>query len=242
MTILARPAIIEARRANRILIEPFDQLNVGTNSYDVTLGPWFWPERPPVPTGFITGHPARMIYRDNRDDGILNPYDPAESELMWGESHEMARPLDREMPGIPAGTPVILLEPGQNMLASTIEFIGGLDDRITTMVKARSSVGRNQVTVCRCAGLGDLGFCWRYTLELSNAGTRTIALVPGRRIAQVVFFETTGLAGTHQYGDGGKYQAGRVTPGTTLAALEARWSPRDMLPRQWMDREVGLAP
>lgn len=239
MTILARPAIIEARQQGRILIEPFDARNVGTNSYDVTLGPWYWPEHRPVSTGFLTGNPPKEVYEDPAEDGVLNPYDPEESVRMWGKTAQMAVPLDREMPGIPAGTPIIMLRPGQNMLASTLEFIGGLDDRITTMVKARSSVGRNQVTVCRCAGLGDVGFCWRYTLELTNAGTRTIVLVPGRRIAQVVFFESTGLAGfSPAYHATGKYQPGIVKPGTSLADLEARWSPTDMLPKQWLDREV----
>ena len=85
---------------------------------------------------------------------------------------------------------VILLEPGETILAHTNEFIGGKGE-VTTMMKARSSVGRNFIEVCKCAGWGDVGYVNRWAMEITNNSRHyTIPLVVGRRVAQIVFFET----------------------------------------------------
>ena len=47
------------------------------------------------------------------------------------------------------------LHPGETILAHTQEFIGGREC-VTTMMKARSSLGRVFVAVCKCAGWGDV--------------------------------------------------------------------------------------
>ncbi|MCX8513508.1 MAG: hypothetical protein ORN26_00305 [Candidatus Pacebacteria bacterium] len=43
------------------------------------------------------------------------------------------------------------MRPGETILAHTNEFIGGRN-HITTMMKARSSMGRSFIEVCKCAG------------------------------------------------------------------------------------------
>jgi hypothetical protein len=58
------------------------------------------------------------------------------------------------------------------------------------MMKARSTWGRNFITVCKCAGWGDVGYVNRWTMEIANSSrNKHIPLVVGRRIAQIVFFE-----------------------------------------------------
>src|SRR5438874_259308 len=54
-----------------IVIEPFDQRNLSTSSYDVTLGPYFFRETPAEP-GVI---------------GIYNPYSESHVHKIWGEPH-----------------------------------------------------------------------------------------------------------------------------------------------------------
>jgi deoxycytidine triphosphate deaminase len=135
--ILAKPAILEAVRDGRILIEPFNAANVRNSSVDVTLGEWYWQETHPP-------HDTDMV------SGILNPYDRESIYQMWGGTPKRAIGIREARPGIPKGTKVIPIRPGENLLCHTVEFIGGTDLKLTTMMKARSSIGRNQVTVCRC--------------------------------------------------------------------------------------------
>src|SRR4029077_284391 len=108
--------------------------------------------------------------------------------------------------GIDPEDKVILIEPGETILAHTEEFIGGRNC-ITTDMKARSSIGRNFIEVCKCAGWGDVGYTNRWTMEITNISTHYyIPLVVGRRIAQIVFFETGEILAS-DYARGGKYQS-----------------------------------
>ena len=75
-------------------------------------------------------------------------------------------------------------------------------------------------------------------MEVSNHGNRTVLLVCGRRIAQLWFMETTGLAAdSDSYVAGGKYQHGS-NRGKTFAELEAAWDPTMLLPKMWLDHEA----
>lgn len=76
------------------------------------------------------------------------------------------------------------------------------------MMKARSSLGRNFIEVCKCAGWGDVGYINRWTMEITNNSRYySIPLVVGRRIAQIVFFDTEGtLEGRSYELTGTRYQ------------------------------------
>ena len=97
-----------------------------------------------------------------------------------------------------------MLLPGETILAHTNEFIGGRDC-VTTKMKARSSMGRYFIEVCKCAGWGDVGYINRWTMEITNNSKNyIIPLVVGRRIAQMIFFETGPIL-EKDYTDTGKY-------------------------------------
>lgn len=99
------------------------------------------------------------------------------------------------------------------------------------MMKARSSFGRNFIEVCKCAGLGDVGYINRWTMEITNNSRYyQIPLVVGRRIAQITFFKT-GMTG--DYAKGGKYQ-----DGARLSELIESWRPDAMLPKLYRDWEL----
>lgn len=111
--------------------------------------------------------------------------------------------LNVSMPNMNPSTEVIMLEPGEIILAHTEEFIGGCDDKIVCMMKARSTIGRNGIDVCSDAGWGDVGFCTRWTLEIQNKNPKQhMLLIAGMRIAQVVFFEGCEVEAAYK----GKYQ------------------------------------
>lgn len=219
---LSDKKILDHRAAGTIVIEPFIRENLATSSYDVTIGEWYYREKPPV---------------DHMK--VFNVYSRQDTERVWGAKPERAtlakdafKNFNFAFDGIAPKDKVILLEPGETILAHTNEFIGGRET-VTTMMKARSSLGRNFINVCKCAGWGDVGYVNRWTMEISNASQHyIIPLVVGRRIAQLVFFETGPIAGK-DYTASGKYQVA-----TDMKKLKKDWKPEMMLPRLWADRDI----
>ena len=80
---------------------------------------------------------------------------------------------------------------GGTLLGMTQDVIGTLEFTVGKLY-ARSSWGRAGITVCRDAGLGDVGYHNHWTLEMTGNtlfGGKPFVQV-GERIAQIVFFET----------------------------------------------------
>ncbi len=66
----------------------------------------------------------------------------------------------------------------------------------------------------------------------NNSRYHKIPIVVGRRVAQLLFFEVESVDGRDAYDVAGKYQSTK-----SLDELKARWTPEEMLPKQWRDRE-----
>jgi len=219
---LSDKKILEEKENGSIVISPFIRENLATSSYDLTLGEWYYATKP-----------------HHHFDNIYNIYNKKDVEKIWGttalraqKASELFKGHSFNWEGIDLEDQVILLEPGETILAHTNEFIGG-KDHITTMMKARSSMGRSFVSVCKCAGWGDVGYINRWTMEITNHSTHySIPLVVGRRIAQLIFFETGPILGA-DYTKTGKYN-----PAATLEELQANWKPEMMLPRLYEDRDI----
>ena len=205
-----------------IVIEPFDRRSLSTSSYDVTLGEYYFTEQ----------HPKHF-------ENLYNIYDKSHVERVWGTEARRAKKAEEVLKrytmnwrGITPEEKIILLAPGETILAHTNEFIGGRE-HITTMMKARSSMGRNFIEVCKCAGWGDVGYVNRWTMEITNNSKNySIPLVVGRRIAQIVFFETGPIL-KKDYASTGKYQTS-----ADVKKLKKNWSPQSMLPKLWADRDI----
>ena len=93
------------------------------------------------------------------------------------------------------GAPVVLSEQhnkyrlGTSTLAITKEIVG-TKRNIFGVVYTKSSVQRIGISVTNDGGLGDIGFCNRWTLSLSIPAPCYRILTLGQRIAQIVFFYT----------------------------------------------------
>jgi dCTP deaminase len=220
---LSDKKILEAMKEGSIVIEPFKRENLATSSYDVTLGEYFFREQP-----------------SKYNHSLYNIWSRSHMEHVWG-----AKKVEKAVPakeafkkynftwdGISPNDKVIILKPGETILAHTNEFIGGRG-HITTMMKARSSMGRNFIEVCKCAGWGDVGYINRWTMEITNNSKNyIIPLVTGRRIAQIIFFETGPILASG-YEKTGKYQtSGKVSE------LKKKWKPEQMLPKLYLDRDI----
>lgn len=211
--------IVSAVKSEHIFIKPFNPENVNTSSYDVTLGEHFWRTEP------------------SRHTVDLNPFDEASVKDYFGQSHKTAiRHKDwinehnrQPFSGIPLHHPIIVLAPGERILAHTHEFIG-IKPPGTTSMQARSTWGRLGVQVCEDAGWGDSGFINRWTMEIHNGNEHVHVPLPvGERIAQIVFFHT-GPVESEYSGLTGKYQT-EADPEKLIAS----WSPADMLPKAYKD-------
>ncbi|PIO00511.1 hypothetical protein COT72_02285, partial [archaeon CG10_big_fil_rev_8_21_14_0_10_43_11] len=203
LSLLSDRRIKEYRALGEIVIEPFEDANLGNCSYDVRLGKWYYLER----------HGDHL--------GLHNPFSKKSVETMWAGPYE-AQPLKTytedesffsehikerarqagylvsdnlltqivtsPFENIKKDERVMFLFPHQNMLGHTIEYIGGKSTTTTKML-SRSSMGRNNITVCRDAGKGDVGYIDRWTMEITNNNRQQIVpLVVGSRIAQIEFY------------------------------------------------------
>lgn len=203
-----------------ILIDPYDPKRVKTSSYDISMGEYFWTAN--------VNHPGSKVF---------NPYNPDHTKNLWkgpfraltGRQHLTEGPFseylyEEDFTGLELDDPVVILRPGETILAHTQEFIGGVD-RVTTMMKARSSMGRIFLSVCKDAGWGDVGYFNRWTMEIQNNLEDYWTLVAvGQPIAQMVFFRVNPISMGHYY-QGGNYQ----TSGD-LEVLKKTWRPENMLP------------
>lgn len=220
---LSDKRILQEMKAGDIIISPFDRKNLATSSYDVTLGEFYYREQPHSKYH----HKIYNIYNKDHINHVWGTK-PYKAEL----AKEAFKKYNFEWKGISPNDKVIFLEPGETILAHTNEFIGG-KRHITTMMKARSSMGRSFIEVCKCAGWGDVGYINRWTMEITNNSKNySIPLIVGRRIAQIIFFETGPIEGA-DYSETGKYN-----PKGTLAQLKKAWKPDMMIPRLDTDRDI----
>lgn len=220
MAVLSNTDIKAAIQSGQLIFHPYVEEHIAGSSIDVTLGEWYYKTE------------------KNNLGGVYNPFDeqavsryfdgPHKAEIheAWCDKH--GRKL---FTGIPADHPIIVLEPGERILAHTHEFIGIKGDATSTM-QARSTWGRNGVAVCLDAGWGDPGYINRWTMEIYNMNQRDAVILPvGERIAQIVFY-LTGPVDSEYSKLSGKYQA---TGASDLTTLIKEWTPQQMLPRAYKD-------
>lgn len=202
---LSRQEILRHRDEGNIVIWPFTEAHVGTNSLDITLGEWVVRPNPSF---------RADAYCPYNSDHLAAYWQPPERAI--DREKLLARwPNFAAIIGDLAG-PFILLPPGTMFLGHSREFVGG-QNCIATKLAARSRVARNGVEICACASHGDIGFVNRWVFELYNKLNRTVVLPVGMRIGQIEFFETSSVTDR------------TINTIDDLVRLEAAWSPQMML-------------
>lgn len=221
MGVYSNTQIKQAIQEGHIVFHPYREEHIAGSSIDVTLGNWYYRTERPSEGGF---------YNPFDEDNVSQYFSGAmEAEIHadWAKKHGRAL-----FKNIPADHPIIVLRPGERILAHTHEFIGIKAPGTSTM-QARSTWGRNGVAVCLDAGWGDPGYINRWTMEIYNMNQHESVVLPvGERIAQLVFYET-GPVDLEYKKLSGKYQP---AASDNLESIITNWSPDQMLPRAYKDQ------
>ena len=229
MSVYSNREILAAIEEGTIVCTPFDPDNVSEASLDFTLGHYF--------------------YKQEFDDqsSVYNPFDEAEvaryfkgplmaiTHAEWCEHNGF-----RRFRNIPDEHPIVVLRPGERILAHTHEFVGIRAHGGAAEVKSRSSWGRNGVAVCFDAGWIDPGYINRITLEIYNLNKHESVVLPvGERIGQLIFHQTGPVDGGYADGRGG--MSGKYQHTDDLTELIRSWRPETMLPRAFKDQRYAPA-
>ena len=223
MSVYSNKEIIAAINNGEIVCTPFNERHVSQASLDFTLGYYFY----------------RQEYTD--EARVYNPFDeldvaryfngPLEAtpHSVWCEKYGY-----KLFNNIPKDHPIIVLRPGERILAHTHEFVG-IRGNGAAEVKARSSWGRNGVAVCFDAGWVDPGYINRITLEIYNLNKHESVVLPvGERIGQLIFHTTGDVEGDYSDSRGGI--SGKYQNSNNLDELIKNWSPEQMLPKAYKDK------
>lgn len=219
--VLGNLEIMEALASGQITISPFDERLLGSSSYDVRLGGNYYLADASSPT---------PIFSPFDEDSVRDYYiGPKRADTAWEycKKHHLST-----IPGVDPAEYIIVLQPGECILAHTIEYIGAAYG-MTTMMKAKSSIGRVNVSACDDAGWGDVGYRDRWTFEIRNKNKVAVVLVVGMPIAQIVFLWVHGAS--IDYSESGHYQTSN-----DIAEIQATPITENMLPRLWSEKNRQL--
>ncbi len=223
MSVYSNRQIKQAIEDGVIVSVPYNPDNVSEASVDFTLGYYFYKqefdERSRVYNPFDEEDVARYF------KGPLEAMPHQE----WCDKYGF-----KTFKNIPLDHPIIVLKPGERILAHTHEFIGIRAHGGAAEVKSRSSWGRNGVAVCFDAGWVDPGYVNRITLEIYNLNQHESVVLPvGERIGQLIFHTAGPVEG--DYSDGRDGMSGKYQHTDNLDELIASWRPEMMLPRAFKD-------
>ena len=223
MSVYSNKQIKQAIEDGVIVSVPYNPDNVSEASVDFTLGYYFYKQE--------YDERSRVYNPFDRDD--VDRYFKGPLEAMphqeWCDRYGF-----KLFENIPPEHPIIVLKPGERILAHTHEFIGIRSHGGAAEVKSRSSWGRNGVAVCFDAGWIDPGYVNRITLEIYNLNQHESVVLPvGERIGQLIFHTAGPVEG--DYSDGRDGMSGKYQHTDNLDELIASWRPEMMLPRAFKD-------
>ena len=226
MSVYSNIEIEAAVKDGTIVSIPFNKKHISEASLDFTIGHYFYKQE---------YQPDKAVYNPFDKDDVARYFKgplEAQSHAQWCKDNKA--PL---FENIPADHPIIVLRPGERILAHTHEFIGIRAHGGACEVRSRSSLGRNGVAICFDAGWIDPGYINRITLEVYNLNMHEAVVLPvGERVGQLIFHRTGEVKGDYSDGRGGI--SGKYQHTSDIDELIRTWQPSDMLPRAYKDQRV----
>jgi deoxycytidine triphosphate deaminase len=223
MSVYSNTEIKTAIAEGIIVAQPYNEAYVSEASLDFTLGYYYY----------------KQEYQ--KDASVYNPFDRSDVDRYfkgpleaiahkdWCDTHGL-----KLFENIPKDHPIIVLQPGERILAHTHEFVGIRASGGAAEVRSRSSWGRNGVAICFDAGWIDPGYINRITLEIYNLNMHESVVLPvGERVGQLIFHKTGPVEGG--YASGRQGLSGKYQHTDDLELLISSWSPAQLLPRAYKD-------
>lgn len=261
--VLNASAIIEAIKTGDIIIHPFNPENLGTNSYDVCVGKYYWTQSITDELGVsakgykklgLNYKCSNLLMQKNKTRTLHDPYDVSKIRSRWTLKKAISvRAYADDLSQIMSqysldlhlrnNSKIIIVNPGDHILGHTQEYIGGKNNIFATLA-SRSSTRREGEEVCRDAGIGDIGYRTRWTLEIGNSTDLPIILVVGNRYGQILFnkcvdveMEVNSDDKYVSYGSKDTNDTKYQTNGD-VETNKLTWHPYKLLPKKYMDREM----
>jgi len=169
--ILNDKKIKEYIKNKKIIVEPFDEKNVGPSSLDLRLGFKF---------RVFKNVDIEAIDPKTYDDLVLFRTETEKYIMHHGMFSDLYILKNPDCP--------IIIHPGEFILASIYEYIK-LPNNIAAQIQGRSSLARLGLIIHTSAGWVDPGYSGHLTLEIVNVNKIPIKIYPLMKIAQITFFE-----------------------------------------------------
>ncbi len=179
-----------------IVISPFNEQCLGSNSYDLHLGNMLKIYTKTLPVGmlpaikYVSGKKYSMadwfICKDSFSRYMEHPeyFDPRNPEFLLDPCDEKSH----ETINIEIPESGLILSPTIGYLGHTMEYTETYN--LFPYIDGKSSVGRNFILNHHTAGRGDDGFCGQWTLEIRTLYPTVV--YPNMRIGQIYYEEFTG--------------------------------------------------
>lgn len=226
MGVYSNTEIRQAIKDGVIVSVPYKDSHISEASLDFTLGYYYYKQEYDEKTSLYNPFDQEDVSRY-----FKGPFE-AMPHKEWCDKNDK-----KLFANIPENHPIIVLGPGERVLAHTHEFIGIRSIGGACEIKSRSSWGRNGVSICFDAGWIDPGYINRITLEIFNLNQHEAVVLPvGERVGQMVFHHTGPVEGN--YSDGRNGVSGKYQHTADLNELIRTWSPERMLPKAYKDERL----
>jgi dCTP deaminase len=201
VSVLVDRDILEAIDSGQIIIEPFDRMCLGTNSYDVHLS-------------------SHLRVYQRRKDAASRKWEEIQNAVLEPLDVREARAVvDFEVP-----EDGLVLQPGRLYLASTVEYTESIAH--VPMLNGRSSLGRLGLSIHVTAGTGDVGFRGHWTMEL--VAVEPIRVYAGISIGQLLWLTASDVPlTTYDRKLSAKYNRAGELPQSSRLHLELGRGPKD---------------
>ncbi len=198
-----------------VVIEPLCMQNLSANSYDTTLGAFYFASN--------NSHLPSFIGVENAQQ-LAQYWNASSSASNYGalKARTIITAADAKTYGVAINDEIIVIQPGNTILGHTQEFIGG-QNCVTSQVCAKSSTGRACITVCADACFSEISYINRLTLEIRNCSLCPVVLRVGSKLAKVIFHASS--KPDMDYNTTSSYQASN-----NVEELKTMWRPQDILP------------
>ena len=204
-----------------IIIRPFFEECLGSNSYDLHLGNILKVYKNVIPFGMKPALP----YDKNKQQTIQDWFQDAAAFKKYQTMPQLFNPLNpfytidpcsnenRETVDIEIPSTGLILSPRFGYLGNTVEYTETYN--LFPYIDGKSSVGRNFISVHETAGRGDDGFCGKWTLEITVKYPTVV--YPNMRIGQIYYEKFEGARKPYHQNSASHY-LGQIDP-TPAAAI-----------------------